>query len=292
MGKEFDNNLQHSISTENSLSEFSHIKIGGKIEYLFAPKSLNELASLIEDAFKARLKIVPIGGASNVLFGNIRKRVIILDKNLPQACDVNGNEVVVSSNYEISKFIDKMKGDTLGGLEFLSGIPAHIGGAVSMNAGAFGKEISNYIQSVEVIDEEGNIQNFHRDKLKFRYRRSSIKGFITKVHFILEPKPKEEIETEVAKIMKLRKYKHPYDYPSLGSTFKNPDDMSAASLIEECGLKGKQQGDAQISEKHANFIVNKGNATFDDVIYLINLIQAEIYKKKNILLNLEIKVLN
>ncbi len=292
MEKIIDKNLQSPVYSKNSLAKYSHINIGNKPKYLFVPKNIDELIALIGDAFKDGLEVIPIGAASNMLFGNIRNRVIIVDKKLPKTLETNGNEVWVSSNYKISDFIDKMKQSTLGGLEFLSGIPAHIGGAVSMNAGAFGKNISDYIVTLEVINKEGEKKKIYKKDIKFGYRKTSLEGFITKIGFILDPKPKEEIESEVNKIITLRKYKHPYDFPSLGSTFKNPKDIAAGKLIEECGLKGKIIGGAQISEKHANFIVNRNNATFKDVMALIGMIRTEVYQRKNTLLNLEIKVID
>ncbi len=292
MSKIFDEKLLETAAIDTSLREFSHLGIGDKAKNLFAPHKIKEISEIITATAKSNLNIFPVGAASNILFGNTRDTVIILDKFIPKFCEVNGNEVLVSANYKISKFIDEMKELTLGGLEFLAGVPANIGGAVSMNAGAFGENISNFIEFIEVIDHDGKIREYQKEEIDFGYRKSSINGFITKVGFILAPKPKEEIMAETAKIIALRKIRHPYNFPSLGSTFKNPENHAAGKLIEECGLKGKTIGGAQISEKHANFIVNKGNATYRDVKSLINLMMSEVYRTTNIMLQLEIKVLD
>ncbi|MBT3169401.1 MAG: UDP-N-acetylmuramate dehydrogenase [Candidatus Cloacimonetes bacterium] len=292
MSKIFDEKLLETAAIDTSLREFSHLGIGGKAKNLFAPHKIEEISKIVSATAKANLNIFPVGAASNILFGNTRDKVIILDKFIPKFCEVNGNEVLVSANYKIAKFIDEMKELTLGGLEFLAGVPANIGGAVSMNAGAFGGNISDFIEFIEVVDHDGKIREYQKEEIDFGYRKSSINGFITKVGFILAPKPKEEIMAEAAKIIAFRKVQHPYNFPSLGSTFKNPENHAAGKLIEECGLKGKTIGGAQISKKHANFIVNKGNATYRDVKSLIDLMMSEVYRTMNIMLQLEIKVLD
>lgn len=289
---EMKNQLLRTITSKCSLSRYSHIKIGQKTNFLFTPRKISELRAVILEARDEHRKLVPIGGASNILFGNTRNRFMVTDRKLPKKIELNGNEVWVTANYSLQKFMEKMKNSTLGGLEFLAGIPAQIGGAVKMNAGAFGKEISQYIDLVEMINENGQIVTYSKDDLKFDYRLTSIRDYITRVKFILAPKPIDEIDGEIKKIMAIRKSRHPYDYPSLGSTFRNPPNTTAAHLIEECGLKGTASGDAQISEKHANFIINKGKAKFKNVMELIDLIQEEVYKKFNQLLKLEIRIVN
>ncbi len=192
----------------------------------------------------------------------------------------------------VSSFIDKAMHYELGGLEFLAGIPAHIGGAIHMNAGAFDKCIFDYLNWIEYIDLKGKLTRLDRKEFKFGYRTTSITGFIVKAGFKMEKKSKVSIMADKEDIFSKRLERHPYDYPSLGSTFKNPDNKFAGQLIEECGLKGLQIGEAQISEKHANFIVNKGNASFSDVISLIRAVKETVKKKNSIELELEIKVIN
>ncbi|MBC8415283.1 MAG: UDP-N-acetylmuramate dehydrogenase [Candidatus Cloacimonetes bacterium] len=290
--KVFDNKALTSILSDSSLKEHSNIRIGDKASYLFTPQSVSDLALIINDTKKAGLDFLPVGGGSNILFGYVGDRVVILDRDLPKICEVNNNRVVVSSNHDINSFLSEMIKYELGGLEFLAGIPAHLGGTVNMNAGAFGKNISDYLDWVEIINPEGKEEIIRKEALKFDYRHSSIDGFITKIAFNLEEKTRETISSEIQSILAERRKRHPYDFPSLGSTFKNPPGYFAGKLVEECGLKGSRIGDAEISEKHGNFILNKGNATFEDVMGLIDLVRKEVYERKGIQLELEIKVIN
>ena len=290
--KVFDNKVLTSFLSDSSLKECSNIKIGDKASYLFTPQSVSDLVLIMTNTKKAGLDFLPVGGGSNILFGNVGNRVVILDRDLPKICEVNNNQVIVSSNYDINSFLNEMIQYELGGLAFLAGIPAHLGGTVNMNAGAFGKNISDYLDWVEIINPEGKEEIIQREALNFDYRHSSIYGFITKIAFNLEEKNRETISSDIQSILTERGKRHPYNFPSLGSTFKNPPGYFAGKLVEECGLKGTRIGDAEISEKHGNFILNKGNATFKDVMGLIELVRKEILKRKGIQLELEIKVIN
>lgn len=288
----FDSKMLTSFVIKSSLYKYSNMRIGGNATYLLAPQNVSDLSSIIKEASLQNMKILPVGGGSNILFGNVGNRVIILDAYLPEIFKVEKKIVTVSSNTKISSFIDKAMQYGLGGLEFISGIPAHIGGAIHMNAGAFEKCIFDYLYWVEYVDMKGKVVMIDRKDLEFGYRTTSIKGFIVRAAFNLEKKTKKNILADKEDIISKRFERHPYDYPSLGSTFKNPKGKFAGQLIEECGLKGLQIGEAQISEKHANFIINKGNAVFDDVIELIRIVKETVKKQKGIELELEIKVIN
>lgn len=290
--KRFDSKKLNSFLIKSSLYEYSNIKIGGKATYLFAPQSINDLSLIIREVNRLDLEILPVGGGSNILFGNVGNRVIILDAELPKIFKVNDDIITVSANTKISTIIDKAMAYNLGGIEFISGIPAHIGGATCMNAGAFNNCLFNYISWIEYIDFDGGLKKMVRDELDFGYRNTSINGFIVKVGLKLEKKKRQQIAADKEDIISKRFQRHPYNYPSLGSTFKNPPGKFAGKLIEECGLKGLQIGNAQISYKHANFIVNRGNAAFKDVLDLIYHAKETVKRKKNINLELEIKVID
>lgn len=279
-------------SLETPLKDFSNIKIGGHAKYLFAPKTVEELEQIIRWSARKNLEFLPLGGCSNILFGNVANLVLILDKNLPKTLEAEDNFVIVSANYGINFFIEETKKYRLGGLEFLAGIPAHLGGTVFMNAGAFGKNILKFVKWIEIIDSEGKKKKISREKIDFSYRQTSIKGFIIRICFELENKTEAEISSEQKRIIRERQKRHPYDFPSLGSVFKNPPAQFAGKLIEECGLKGKKIGGAQISEKHANFIINRENARFEDVMKLIELCKETVFKMKNIRLEPEIRIIN
>ena len=268
------------------------MKIGGNATYLLAPQNVSDLSSIVKEASAQNLQILPVGGGSNILFGNVGNRVIILDAYIPEVFQIDNDIVIVSSNMTISSFIDKAMQYGLGGMEFISGIPAHIGGAIHMNAGAFEKCIFDYLSWIEYIDMNGKIVLIDCKDLEFGYRTTSINGFIVRAAFKMDKKTKKQILADKEDIISKRFERHPYDYPSLGSTFKNPKGKFAGKLIEECGLKGLQIGEAQISEKHANFIINLGNATFNDVYELIKIVRETVEKQKGIELKLEIKVIN
>jgi len=288
----FDSKMLTSFVIKSSLGKYSNMKIGGNATYILAPQNVSDLSLIIQKAKAQNLKILPVGGGSNILFGNVGNRVIILDAYLPEIFQVNNKIITVSTNMKISSIIDKAMQYGLGGLEFLSGIPAHIGGAIHMNAGAFEKCIFDYLYWIEYVDLEGKVVKIDRKDLEFGYRTTSIEGFIVNAAFKMDKKTKKNILADKEDIISKRFERHPYDYPSLGSTFKNPKGKFAGQLIEECGLKGLQIGGAQISEKHANFIINIGNATFNDVAELIRIVQETVKKQKGIVLELEIKVIN
>ncbi len=288
----FDSKMLTSFVIKSSLCKYSNMKIGGSATYLLAPQNVSDLSSIIKEANAQNLQILPVGGGSNILFGNVGNRVIILDAFMPEVFQVENDIVVVSSNMKIISFIDKAMQYGLGGMEFISGIPAHIGGAIHMNAGAFDKCIFDYLSWVEYVDMKGKLILIDRKNLEFGYRTTSIKGFIVRAAFKLDKKTKEKILADKEDIISKRFERHPYDYPSLGSTFKNPKGKFAGQLIEECGLKGLQIGEAQISNKHANFIINLGNATFNDVNELIEIVKKTVKEQKGTELELEIKVIN
>jgi UDP-N-acetylmuramate dehydrogenase len=292
MEKMFDSKMLTSFVIKSSLYKYSNMRIGGEATYLLAPQSISDLSLIIKEAKIQNLETLPVGGGSNILFGNVGNRVIILDIYLPEIFEVSNKIVTVSSNMKIRSFIDKAMQHELGGLEFISGIPAHIGGAIHMNAGAFEKCIFDYLYWIEYVDNDGELKRIERKDIQFGYRTSSIEGFIVKAALKMDKKSKKKIMEVKEDIISKRFERHPYDYPSLGSTFKNPKGKFAGQLIEECGLKGLQIGEAQISEKHANFIINKGNAVFDDVIELIRIVKKTVKIQKDIELELEIKVIN
>jgi len=292
MNKKFDIEDINSIRSDSYFKDFSHIKIGNKVKYLFLPRSVSDLILIYDFAYKNKLPVFPIGGGSNVLLRNANNLVLILGRKLPKICEINSDEVMVSANYNVNSLILKLKKTDLGGLEFLATIPAHIGGLLKMNAGAFGKNISEYLQWIEVLNKKGEIEIIPKEEIEFSYRKSSIKDHILKAAFKLERKSEEEIDSQINKFRKIREETQPINFPNLGCIFKNPKEESAGKIIDECGLKGEKIGDAEISEKHANFIINSGNASFEDVDNLIKLIQKKVYTKTSIELELEITVLN
>ena len=203
--------------------------------------------------------------------------------------------IVVGSGEKLGIMAQKFLNQEIEGFEFAAGIPGTIGGAIRMNAGAHGKEMKDIVKTVTYIDREGNIKKINNSEAEFKYRNSifSHKDYvIIEAELKLQKGNKEEILAKMQEYANFRKEKQPLEFPSAGSTFKRGEDFITARLIDECGLKGYQIGDAQISEKHAGFIINKGNATAEDVMKLIEYTKEQIYNKFGKRIETEIEILN
>ncbi len=292
MNKFFSDALLRRVISAKSLQDHTHIGIGSEPEFLFSPHSIEDLQEIILQAGRANLPVLPVGGCSNLIFGNVHNKIIISDENLPEELEIENDLVIASCNISISEFIERTKQAALSGLYFLAGIPAHLGGTVFMNAGAFDHTISDFLNWIEVIDENGQIKRISAEEIDFSYRKISINNFIFRICFRLLKKSRTQIEKEIEEVLKTRHSRHPYDFPSLGSTFKNPPGKFAGLLICECGLAGKKIGGAQISRKHSNFILNVDNASFQDYLKLIELARTEVKIKFGIELELENKVIH
>ncbi|HPY95737.1 MAG TPA: UDP-N-acetylmuramate dehydrogenase [Candidatus Cloacimonadota bacterium] len=278
-----------------SLRELSHIKIGEDASHLYFPKSFDDVINLYQKYHNTN-KILPLGGCSNILFGNTEHFVLISDKYIPwkftlEKTKEDNNLLTVSPNININVLIKKLAEYNLGGLEFLSGIPANMGGLVAMNAGAYQKQIGDYVHSVKVANQDG-IKTFRKEDCRFSYRKSSINGFIVEITLNVEKIDKEIVLCKMKENIEKRKKSQPLNMPNIGCFFKNPENNSAGRLIDSCGLKGYAVGDAMVSYEHANFLINKGQASFKEMLTLIDKIKSEVKNKYNIDLELEIKVIN
>lgn len=270
-----------------SIKDYTTYKLTGKMK-LFVPKDISELKEILK---KDRCKI--IGNGSNLIIDKSYDKTLV---KLECFNDVKicGNIVDVGSGYSLSKLSRKCADNALSGLEFACGIPGTVGGAIYMNAGAYGHEIFDSLNSITVLDEKLQIIEIHKKDLKSSYRNSLLKDnnyICLKAQFKLIKKEPKLIKKDIIDIMEDRRKKQPLEYPSAGSVFKNPKGYSAGRLIEKSGLKGLSVNDASISEKHANFIINKGSASSDDVIKLINIIKDKIKKDYGIDLELEQEIL-
>ncbi len=280
--------LNHS---EYPLNKLSHIKVGSKADFLFFPEDRMQLAAILRYCEDERKNYYALGGGSNTLFGTVTNTVIISDQKLPWKWEREGTNLIVSGNHNINYLLVKSAKLGLKGLEFLSGIPAHVGGLTLMNAGAYQKTIFDYINWIKVVDSNGE-KILLKSDIEYSYRFTNLKGFITEVSFTLEEDNPSVIIERIRDFIQKRKSSQPLNTPNIGCFFKNPHNESAGRMIDQAGLKGFTIGGAQISEKHANFIINKGNATIDDVLTLIENIKNEIFKKCTVELELEIKVLH
>ncbi len=267
---------------------------GGFADILAQPKSTKELTALIEAARSENIPVTIIGNGSNLLVTDkgIRGLVIKIAKEFSDI-SVDGDVITAQSGALLSRIASIAYENSLSGFEFASGIPGTIGGAVYMNAGAYGGEIKDVLESCEYL-ENGEIKIARIDELELSYRRSKFSekgGIITGVSLRLKKSDKSEILAKMQDYKTRRVTKQPLEYASAGSTFKRPAGYFAGALIEGAGLKGLSVGDAEVSKKHAGFIINKGNATAGDIIELIELVRKKVYESSGVMLEPEVKII-
>jgi UDP-N-acetylmuramate dehydrogenase len=274
------------------LKRLSNLKVTGSIHKICYPRSKEHIQQAFVYAIeKGRIPYV-LGGGSNTLIGHLDKIMLISDYNCKIYMTYKEPDLIVSSNFYITKLCFEALRFKLHGLEFLAGVPAHLGGAICMNAGAYGHNILDFVKWIKVIDENGE-RKIEKEDIKYGYRHTNIKGFINEVCLNLEKTDNVGKATrDLKRTIGERKDKHPMDMPNLGCFFKNPESFSAGVLIEQAGLKGFSIGGAQVSEKHANFLVNTGGASFEDFITLIEHIKREVYSKFKINLEEEVRIIN
>ena len=274
------------------MKEYSNMKVGGIAKELIFVEEKNELKEIID----TRKNIFILGNGTNTLIydGNLDISFVSLKKLQKISVEEknkNFDLVRVESGLDLDDLIKFMEENNYTGLENITGIPGSVGGLVNMNGGAYGTEIFDCIEEVEVCKNDGKIEKIKTKDLHFKYRTTEIKenkwiviSALFKFKFGFDRAASEDKREQ-------RKVKHPLDLPNLGSTFKNPEGKFAARLISDAGLKGYQVGGARISDKHPNFVTNVGNATFNDVISVIEHVKEVVFEKFNIELNTEIIIL-
>lgn len=269
-------------------------QIGGPAE-LYAAPSDKELPVLLSLAKTAQVPVTVIGKGSNLLVSDqgIKGLVIEIGKGMEEVV-VCGTKVTAKAGATLGKVAQVAAEHGLGGFEFAAGIPGSVGGAVVMNAGAYGGEMKDVLLGVKVLDKDANLLELSVEELDLSYRHSCIEtnGYlVVEATYELEPKPVEKIRNEMKELAKKRLEKQPLEYPSAGSTFKRPEGMFAGKLIMDAGLRGYRVGDAQVSEKHCGFVVNKGKATADEVCRLIEDVQKKVWEEYQVLLEPEVKMI-
>lgn len=281
------------VRTDEPMSNHTTFRIGGTADYFVMPSSIAELQSIVDLLKKSDIEYYVIGNGSNLLVGDkgFRGVIIQLSDEFSEVSYIDDVTVKVMSGMKLSRLGNQLADRGLAGFEFATGIPGTIGGAVRMNAGAYGGEIKDIIVSADVLDADGNIITLDKAELELGYRTSCIIKrcyIVVSATFRLEKKDTDKIKEYIRELSVKRRTKQPLEYPSAGSTFKRPEGYYAAKLIEEAGLKGLSAGDAQVSEKHAGFVINKGNATAKDVCVLTDKIMEEVMKKDGVKLELEV----
>jgi UDP-N-acetylmuramate dehydrogenase len=274
------------------------IGVGGIADAVVWPRRSEELSRIVHFLWHSQIPFIPLGNGTNLIVkdGGYKGAVIAMqDLNSVSLAERDSKQVLIhaGAGVTLSEIVLMSEKRSLSGMEFCAGIPGSVGGAVRMNAGAYGKEIKDIVETVELMIISGEILSARKDDLKFEYRNLDISEgtIITGASFLLTRGIEEQIRDRITEILRKRQNKHPLEYRNAGSIFKNPNGgIPAGQMIDELGLKGMRIGDAKISEKHGNFIVNLGNAKASDIIALIDMIKTKVNEKRGIKLQTEVKI--
>lgn len=282
-----------NLRTEEPMKLHTTFRIGGSAEFFAEPETESQIAELVRLCRKEQIPYMILGRGSNMLVSDdgIRGVVICLQSRWT-ACEADGEYITAQSGATLSSVAQLACKMGLAGLEFASGIPGTVGGGLRMNAGAYGGEMKDVVVSARVLTEEGTIISLSNEELQFGYRSSIIgkKGYtVLSCTMKLMPGDPEEIRNRMQDFNGRRREKQPLEYPSAGSMFKRPEGFFAGKLIQDAGLKGYRVGDAQVSEKHAGFVVNRGNATAAEIIKLCQDVQKKVNEQFGIVLEMEVR---
>lgn len=287
-------NLYGEVLENVSLKDYNTYKIGGKTRYLVKPYNIDSLKELLIYIKNNNLKYIIIGNGSNIILPDSDYDGVVILLSKLNEIKIYENTVKAFCGISLIYFVNELVKKNLGGLESLSGIPGTLGGAIVNNAGCYGQTISDKLNSVTYL-ENGEIKTINKEECNFSYRDSIFKKnknfIVLSAEFKLDYKNKEEMLNIIKENMIKRNTSQPLNYPNAGSVFRNPIGYSAGKLIEDAGLKNYHINGAYVSDKHANFIINKDNASSEDIIELIEYIQKEISEKYNIKLKLEQEII-
>ena len=284
------NNINYT--TDEPMSSHTTFKIGGSADFFITVNSDMELSCVVNVCKESGIPYLILGNGSNLLVSDdgIEGAVITLGGDFKDI-SVDGEIITAGAGVKLSRLCTTALDNSLGGLEFAYGIPGSVGGAVFMNAGAYGGEMKDVLLSVTALTPQGEIKEFSADELELGYRTSIFKtngSIILYSKYKLHKDSQDDIRARMDDFMNRRKTKQPLEYPSAGSVFKRPEGAFAGTLIEQCGLKGRTVGGAQVSEKHAGFIINIGGATCSDVMDLVKLVQDTVKAETGYVLEREI----
>jgi len=285
--------LKNKIQKNKKLKDLTTFKIGGKAQYYSEPVDKTELKKIVIFAKNKKLKIYCIGRGSNILASDkgLKGIVIGLSNRNFKKFSFCGNILSAQAGCSLAVLLQQAKKRNLSGLEYFVGIPGSLGGAIVMNAGIKEKNIGDLVEDVTIMDYNGTIKILQKQDLDFGYRCSGLsKVIVLSVRLKLKKSTSSKISSVINKLLNERRRSQEWSSPSAGCVFKNPLGDSAGRLIDLCGLKGRRVGEAEVSFKHANFIINKGNARSSDVIKLIGIIKREVRDKFKTELEPEIKI--
>ena len=283
------------VLVDEPMKRHTTFRIGGPADFFLLPSTVDEVRGILEICREEELPYFILGNGSNLLVSDKGYRGVIIQlyRNFSNI-SVEGNEICASSGALLSQIAAAARNASLTGFEFAGGIPGTLGGAVFMNAGAYGGELKDVLKEAVVMTEQGEILTFPVEKLDMGYRTSRIKkaGYLVlEARLVLEQGDMDKIRDITKDLTEKRVSKQPLEYPSAGSTFKRPEGYFAGKLIMDAGLRGYQVGDAQVSEKHCGFVINKGNATAADVLTLIENVREKVQEQFGVTLEPEVKFL-
>lgn len=284
------------ILENESMAKHISFRVGGCADYYVNCTDRKELSSLLSFLTEEGVPHMLIGNGSNLLFRDSGYRGVIIHlEGEFQDCEVQGDTVIAGSGKLLSSVSSLAAKSGLAGMEFASGIPGSIGGAIYMNAGAYGGEMKDIVTRVWLMSPDGKEETVRTGtEMEFAYRNSCLQRtgeIVTKVELKLQPEDAEAIQARIAELTEKRVQKQPVNFPSAGSTFKRPVEGYAAALIQESGLKGVSVGGAEVSEKHSGFIINKDGATATDVLQLMELVEKKVYEDSGIHLEPEVRII-
>lgn len=283
---------QEQIQTEEPMSRHTTFRVGGPAEFLVTPK-VQQAVELINWCRREAVPYTVIGNGSNLLVGDNGIRGIVIEfGKYASAIAIEGEMVYAEAGAMLSKTANEAAEAGLGGMEFAAGIPGTIGGAVVMNAGAYGGEMKDIVESVQVLTKDGSVLEICGDEMEFAYRHSKAMDedyIILGARLRLKRDEKEAIRARMNELKSKRIEKQPLEYPSAGSTFKRPEGHFAGKLIMDAGLRGFRVGDAQVSEKHCGFVVNRGKATAAEIVTLMREVQDKVEEQFSVRLEPEVR---
>ena len=285
---------EKNIYINEPMNKHTTFRIGGSADVLVTP-GVSETAEVLRLCKNHDIPVTIIGNGSNLLVGDQGIRGVVIEFGRPaEEIVIQGEQMHVTAGTMLSKAANEAAANGLSGLEFAAGIPGTVGGAVVMNAGAYGGEMKDVIRTVTVLTKEGEKQTLTLEELDLGYRHSCIPEnnyIVLAAELSLQKADTEQIRTVMADLRERRVTKQPLEYPSAGSTFKRPEGYFAGKLIQDAGLRGYQVGGAQVSEKHCGFVINKGDATARDVRQLITDVQKMVYEEFHVQIEPEVKMI-
>lgn len=283
-----------SYKSNESLKKHTTMRVGGNAKYVFMPKNAEEIEAVINYCKKNNEKYIIIGNGSNIIFSDDGyDGIVIKIYSSMSHMKIENDLIIAESGCILSKIASAARDNSLTGMEFAAGIPGTLGGAVVMNAGAYGGEMKDIIEYVDVLFTSGETKRYSNEEMNFEYRKSIIDKdkIVLSAGIRLKKGDKNDIEALMNELKEKRTSKQPLEYPSSGSTFKRPEGYFAGKLIEDAGLKGYRVGGAMVSTKHSGFVINYDNATSSDVLKLIEDVRNIVNEKFGVMLEPEVKII-